>query len=299
MLAYFLCRQIEEKHRELCRLVIQFIPPAAPPQLPGSVFRTFIQNLLLKNRGADRDVPPPGVSNNSVLVSLFTVILHFLSEGFALGEMFSLLRSSETDGSNLAFLHRGGQQSFPVGLFLKDDPHRCDISRLGGSFSHLSKSHPVYDQEAEVVRWEEGCMDDQETRITHSTIQKPCCCSSYDVDYGSMSKCPIRYRIKGSRVHCSSIPERSAHVAAECSAGSLNDQIAEKPSTSDQTEPEFGYRPVQNIRSLPIECSMSSATVREEELLDALLLLYHIGLAPNFKQVRTQLLDRRAKLQIF
>ncbi|KAI3431099.1 uncharacterized protein J3R85_008020 [Psidium guajava] len=276
--------KIEEKHRELCRLVIQFIPPAAPPQLPGSVFRTFIQNLLLKNRGADRDVPPPGVSSNSVLVSLYTVILHFLSEGFASGEMFSLWRSSDTDGSDLAFLHRGGQQSFPVSLFLKDDPHRCDISRLGGSYSHLSKSHPIYDQEAEVVRWEEGCMDDQETRITHSTIQKPCCCSSYDVDYGRMSKWPIRYRMKGSRGHCSSIPERSAHVAAECSAGSLNDEIAEKPSTSDQTEPEFGYRPVHNVRSLPIECSLSSATVIEEELLDALLLLYHIGLAPNFKQ---------------
>ncbi|BBH05621.1 protein related to KPC1 [Prunus dulcis] len=233
--------KIEEKHRDLCRLVIQFIPPVTPPQLPGSVFRTFLQNILLKNRGADRNLPPPGVSSNSVLVSLYTVILHFLSEGFAMGDICGWLKSSE-NGPNVGFLHKGGQRSFPVGLFLRNDLHRNENSRLGGSFSHLLKSNPVNDEEAEVIRWEEGCMDDEETRI-HS---------------------------QGSRVHCSPIPERSAHVATECSTGNLNDELADKPSSSYQSESEFSYCPVQQLR--------------EEELLDVLLLLYHIGLAPNFKQ---------------
>ncbi|KAF4355134.1 hypothetical protein F8388_026059 [Cannabis sativa] len=275
--------KIEEKHRDLCRLVIQFIPPVMPPQLPGSVFRTFLQNLLLKNRGADRNLPPPGVSSNSVLVSLYTVLLHFLSEGFGMGDICSWLKRSE-NGSDVGFLHRGGERSFPVGLFLKNDSHRTDISRLGGSFNHLLKLHLVNDEDDEVVRWEEGCMDDEETRVTHLSRQKPCCCSNYDADFARSLKNPIRYINKGSRSHCGPISERSAHVAAECSAGSLNDEIADKPSSSDQSESEFGYHSVQQLRFVPRESNMSSATLREEELLDVLLLLYHIGLAPNFKQ---------------
>ncbi|KAA8530924.1 hypothetical protein F0562_005616 [Nyssa sinensis] len=278
--------KIEEKHRDLCRLVMRFIPPITPPQLPGSVFRTFLQNILLKNRGADRNIPPPGVSNNSVLVSLFTVILHFLSEGFATSDICGWMKGCGTNsGPDVGFLHRGGQQSFPIGLFLKNDPHRVDISRLGGSYSHLTKSHPINDdQEAEVIRWEEGCMDDEETKVTHFGRQKPCCCLSYDADFTRISKNPIWYFTKGSRGHCSSIPERSANVAAECSTGNLNDEIADKPSTSDQSESEFGYRPVRRMRIVPRESNLSSAILKEEELLDAMLLLYHLGLAPNFKQ---------------
>jgi len=147
-------------------LVIQFIPPLTPPQLPGSVFRTFLQNLLLKNGGADRNVLPPGVSSNSVLVSLYTVILHFLSEGFGIRDICGWLKSCETIDPSVGFLHRGGQQSFPLYLFLRNDPHRTDISRLGGSFSHLLKSNPANNEEAEVIWWDEGCMDDEETRVT-------------------------------------------------------------------------------------------------------------------------------------
>lgn len=278
---------IEEKQRDLCRLVMQFIPPVAPLQLPGSVFRTFLQNILLKNRGADRNMPPAGVSNNSVLVSLFTIILHFLSEGFAVRDICGWIKGSGTDsGAHVGFLHRGGQQSFPAGLFLKDDPHRVDIPRLGGSYNHLSKFNPVNgDEEEETIRWEEGCLDDDETRVTHLSRHKPCCCSSYDADLSKFSKYPVRYLAKGSRGSCSSIPDGSAHVTAECSASNLNDEITDKPSTSDHSDPEFAFRPMQQLRILPGTSTLSSATLKEEELLDAMLLLYHLGLAPNFKQV--------------
>lgn len=279
--------QIEEKQRDLCRLVMQFIPPVAPLQLPGSVFRTFLQNILLKNRGADRNMPPAGVSNNSVLVSLFTIILHFLSEGFAVRDIYGWIKGSGTDsGAHVGFLHRGGQQSFPAGLFLKNDPHRMDIPRLGGSYDHLSKSNPVKSDEVEeTIRWEEGCMDDIKTRVTHLSRQKPCCCSSYDTELSNFSKYPVRYSTKGCRGSGCSIPDRSAHVTAECSASNLSDEIADKPSTSDHSDPELAFRPMQQLRILPSTSSMSSATLKEEELLDAMLLLYHLGLAPHFKQV--------------
>ncbi|KAK9071573.1 hypothetical protein SSX86_008001 [Deinandra increscens subsp. villosa] len=279
--------KIEEKHRDLCFLVMQFVPHVTPSQLPGSVFRTFLQNIILRNRGADRNIPPPGVSSNSVLVSLFTVILHFLSEGFAMRGCGWMMGSGTSGGPTIGFLHRGGQQSFPLPLILRDDPHRVEIPRLGGSYSHLANLHPVnMDFEAEVVRWEEGCVDDvdPETRITHVGIRKPCCCLSLDVNFSRSSKNPFRYTTKASQSHCSSISERSAQVAAECSDGNLNDDMADKPSTSDQSDSEFGSRPLQQMRVVALESTSSSSTLIEEELLDAMLLLYHLGLAPNFKQ---------------
>ncbi|KAI9116940.1 hypothetical protein K1719_011939 [Acacia pycnantha] len=227
--------KIEEKHRDLCRLVIQFLPPTLPPQLPGAVFRAFLHSLLLKNRGADRNVPPPGVSNNSVLVSVYTVVLHFLSEGFGLGDICGWLKSCKSDGSDVGFLHK-------------------------------------------------GCMDDEECRVTHSSRQKPCCCSSDDADFTRISKYPIKYMAKGSRGHCSSIPERPVHVTAECSDRSLDDEITDKPSTSDQSEPEYNYRHVHHMKSVLMESNISTAMLREEELLDVLLWLYQIGLTTNFKQ---------------
>ncbi|CAI9109263.1 OLC1v1009054C5 [Oldenlandia corymbosa var. corymbosa] len=275
---------VEEKHRELCCLVMKFIPPSTPPQQPGSVFKTFLQNLLLKNRGADRNLPPPGVSSNSVLVSLYTVILHFLSERSTMRSICGWMKNSRTDCQDVGFLHRGGEQSFSVGLFLRNDPQRVDFTRLGGSYSHLANSYPTSrEQEEQVIRWEEGCMDDEETKATHFGRQQPCCCSNDDVDFAKISKHPIRYMAKGVRGHCNSIQERPAH-GAECSAENLNDEIEDKAGTSDQSETQFDYRPVQPMRTVHRENNISPATLKEEELLDAMLLLYHLGVAPNFKQ---------------
>ncbi|KAF9609879.1 hypothetical protein IFM89_018964, partial [Coptis chinensis] len=277
--------KIEEMHRELCRLVIQFIPPIAPPQLPGSVFRTFLQNFLLKNRGADHNLAHSGISSNSVIVSLYTVILHFLSEGFGRSDICGWMKDScKRARVDVGFLHKGGEQSFPLSLFVKNDPHRSDIARLGGSFTHLLKAHPLDDEEREVIQWEEGCVDNEEAHVTHSSREKPCCCSSSDVDFLSISSDQIRYSAKGSRVHGNSIPERSAHVSTDCSNGSLNDEIVDKPSSSDRADSEFNYRLVQHLRSVPRASHLTSETLVEEELLDAMLLLYHLGLAPNFKQ---------------
>lgn len=277
--------KIEEKHRDICCLVIQFIPPVAPPQFPGSVFRKFLQNVLLKNRGADRNITPTGVLGNTVLVSLYSVILHYLSEGFPMADICGWSKSHRVDAkADIGFLHRGGQLCFPIELFVKSDPIRIDISRVGGSFSNLLEVHPVHERESEVISWEEGCMDDEDSRVTHFTRQKPCCCSSYDIDFTRIYRDPIRFRAKGFRGHSSSIPERSAHVAAECSAGSLNEEIEDKPSSSEHPHSQFGYRPVQHLRTVPKESNNSSATLREEELLDFMLFLYHVGVAPNFRQ---------------
>ncbi|MCL7029080.1 hypothetical protein MKW94_008116, partial [Papaver nudicaule] len=41
---------------------------------------------------------------------------------------------------------------------------------------------------------------------------------------------------------------------------------------------------MQQLRSVPKASHLSTATLSEEELLDTMLLLYNLGLAPNFKQ---------------
>uniref|UniRef100_A0A1D1Z8J2 RING-type E3 ubiquitin transferase n=1 Tax=Anthurium amnicola TaxID=1678845 RepID=A0A1D1Z8J2_9ARAE len=274
--------KIEELQRDLCRLVIKFIPPISPPQSPGSVFRTFLRNFIMKVRGADHKMASSGAPHNSVLVSLYMVILHFLSESSALEGVYEWMNGSRTKSGG--FLHRSGKRSFPTGLLLRTDPHRTSIPRLGGSFFHLMKSHPINHDEIEEATWDEGCFDSEDTKVTHSTRQKPCCCSGFDVDLLKILKDPIRFTTKGPRAACSPMPERSAHVAAECSAGSLNDEIVDKPSSSDQAESTFGCRPLQQLENVSSSSHSSSAILREEELLDALLLLYHLGVSANFKQ---------------
>ncbi len=59
----------------------------------------LVQHLVRKNRGANRNVPPPGLSDNSVLVSAF----------------FMLLRTLRPYLEGRAG-HDGGLSTFPAGL---------------------------------------------------------------------------------------------------------------------------------------------------------------------------------------
>lgn len=272
--------QIEEMHRQLCCMIIRFLPPTTPSQLPGSVFRTFLQNMILKTRGAEHKMSPDA-SSNSTLVSLFTVILYFLSEGFSMDDIYDLMGSTANAEAGGGFLHRGGKRNFPVALFLNADPHHGWISRVGGSINHLLKSNPIDDEE-KVMWWDEGYLDDHDTRITHSTRQKPCCCSSSEADIFRSSKDNVKCLGRSSKGPCTSIPERS--VNAECAAGSLNDGIVDKPSSSDPTESNFGYQNLQNLGSELTVNTSSLDVLREEEMLDIMLFLYHLGVAPKFRQ---------------
>lgn len=81
--------QVEELQWELCSRLLQFVPPPSaelPHPVPGVVFRRFLQNLVCKNRGANRSMAPAGLSDNSVLVSTYCVLLRLLSEGFGPGK---------------------------------------------------------------------------------------------------------------------------------------------------------------------------------------------------------------------
>ena len=269
-------------HRELCSLVICFIPPVSPPQPPGSVFRSFVQGSVLKARGGDHRMVVNGTYNNTVLVSLHTVILHLLSEGFSIDSSGSASSSKVNCGNGVGFLHKGGKRKFPTQLLFRNDAYYSVIPTIGGSPSILM--HHQFDDVEDEVQWDEGCMNDEETRVTHTTVQKPCCCSVTDASIDLRYKESARYVPSTSKVPCKPMPERTAHVAAECSGRSLSDEIEDKPSTSTQSEIEYGYQALHNLESMPMTTQSSSEALKEEELLDLMLLLYHLGISPNFRQ---------------
>ncbi|KAL5198175.1 hypothetical protein ABZP36_001687 [Zizania latifolia] len=276
-------KKIEEKHLELCSLVICFVPPASPHQLPGSVFRSFVQSLILKARGGDHRIAVNGTFNDTVLVSLYTVILHLLSEGFSMYFSGPASSSRVNYGNGVGFLHKGGKRRFPTQLLFRNDAYYSVIPRIGGSLNHLLTLHQVDTKEDE-VQWDEGCMNDEEIQITHTTVQKPCCCSITDVTVGLRFKENYKYIPSTSKGPYKPMHERSSHVAAECNGRSLSDEIEDKPSTSAQSEIEYGYQALHNLESIPMTNQFSSEALKEEELLDFMLLLYHLGVSPNFRQ---------------
>lgn len=277
--------KIEEMHQRLCSLVIHFVPRAAPCQPPGSVFNTFLQNFILKVRGAEHKMTSSNVSNNSVVVSLYTVILRFLSEGFPVEGISGFVKGSGVNlGANVGFLHRGGKRRFPVELFFTGDANCAGARRIGGSLNHLVNSQLFNEEQTKEVQWIEGCMDDEETTVTHSTIQKPCCCSSSDVDDIQTVEDSIGYTSRGLKGFCIPISERSLNVVTLCNSRSLGDEIVDKPSSSNQSDVDTGCRSLPCPESIATTSELSLEVLREEELLDMMLFLYHLGVAPNFRQ---------------
>ncbi|KAJ3673347.1 hypothetical protein LUZ60_006721 [Juncus effusus] len=286
--------KIEEMHRQLCSLVIRFTPPGPGSprhQTPGSVFRSFVQNLILRSRSIDHHRSPAGGSpNSSILLSLYTVILHLLSEGLGLG-----LGLDE----KLGFLHRPGLKRFPLSLLFRNDSYFGTVPRIGGSINQLLKSHEVdcTGTGTESVQWdEESRMDSDEFRVTHSSSQKPCCCEEFRVGYAQTSKDSLRYGTGTGTGTSSKKPnnstvqlDRSQKDVAECSSSSLSEEIRSEKRESNTGELEGGFA-YQSLRvgtgtgAGQMGSDGSSEALGEEELLDLMMLLYHMGVAPSFRQ---------------
>eukprot|EP00252_Welwitschia_mirabilis_P021316 TRINITY_DN5440_c0_g1_i1.p1 TRINITY_DN5440_c0_g1~~TRINITY_DN5440_c0_g1_i1.p1 ORF type:complete len:1320 (-),score=231.72 TRINITY_DN5440_c0_g1_i1:184-4143(-) len=277
--------KVEEMQFELCRILISFNPSSRHSRSQGLVFRTFLDNLIWKNKGAERNILPLDLSNNSVLVSAFTVLLRFLSDGFGMGNILESIECQrQTIGNGVGFLHRDGKRSFPVALFLKADSHGMDFSRLGGTFNHLVKNRQINDEELEEIQWDEGCMELEENIVTHSSRQKPCCCSYTASSYSSTEKSFLKAISKCSSSHDNSIQDR-ATGNTECPSRGYSTNVDDKASTSEHTGSEILYQlvPIQGEAGSQLTQVFGSA-LREEELFDIMVLLYHLGVAPNFKQ---------------
>ncbi|MCO5588942.1 hypothetical protein L7F22_042904 [Adiantum nelumboides] len=281
--------KVEELQWELSYCLLEVVPnsntgsgPSEKSAHPsGSIFMSFLRHLIGKNRGAARNMPPPGLSDNSVLMTAYTVLLHFLSEGVPSGSLRPAA-SKELDG-NVGFLHRGGTRSFNVRLLLDADSYASDFVRLGGTFSHLLKAHILAPDDCEAVVWEEGCMEDGEKKVTHSGKQKPCCCPGVPGSPVSCCKGYVRVLNKGFNIHVNSVSESSGTTRPEHGRRSSPEDEDEKPCSSGRVEPLYGSSFSVNA-SEDTYRTHGADVVQEEELLDIMVLLYHLGVAPNFKQ---------------
>lgn len=291
--------KVEELQWELSCYLLEFVPSAvsysgtdAEPSVArsvfksslthpsGSVFMSFLRHLVSKNKGAARNMPPPGLSDNSVLVTAYTVLLRFLSEGLGSSNFTTI---GKEQGELLGFLHRGGKRSFKVRLFLDSDPYAHDFARLGGTFSHLCKTQTLSPEDYEDVEWEESYMEDGEKRVAHSGKQKPCCCSGISGSPTSCSKGSARVVNKCFNIHLSSVSESSGTSRAGQGRRSCSDDDEEKPSSSGRVDSGFRCLPFHPQTKCSSKSFLTDA-VWKEELLDTMVLLYHLGVAPNFKQ---------------
>uniref|UniRef100_A0A7I4BXX7 RING-type E3 ubiquitin transferase n=1 Tax=Physcomitrium patens TaxID=3218 RepID=A0A7I4BXX7_PHYPA len=284
--------KVEDLQWELCTRLLHFVPPPAADlsqPVPGVVFRRFLRNLVCKNRGANRSIAPAGLSDNSVLVSTYCVLLRLLSEGFGPGKMNGdFAEGMKEQDYSTSLLHRVGKRSFPVSIFLKDSG-ATDFARLGGTFSHLVKTFPVGLDVSE-VEWEESCMDEGDNVVRHDGKLKPACCSDLTLSgLLSDSKTPVRAPSKLVAVSAAAgVSERAGSpISSNYTSGrSCDGCVEDKPSSSGRVDIGLGGAPVSRSYKRQGFKPMKelSESIREEELLDIMLLLYHLGLAQNFKQ---------------
>ena len=87
-------KQIEERQFRICSLLLavptrsssgtepgpETNPDTSPPV--SNCLTEFLRHLLRKNRGAGRNLPPPGLSDPSVMATVFTQLLRLLRPYF-------------------------------------------------------------------------------------------------------------------------------------------------------------------------------------------------------------------------
>mmetsp|Transcript_34159 Transcript_34159/g.87346 ORF Transcript_34159/g.87346 Transcript_34159/m.87346 type:complete len:796 (-) Transcript_34159:86-2473(-) len=95
-------------------------------------FSVFVRHLCAKNRGATRNVQPPGLSDNSVLLSAYFVLLRMLKPHLDVAP--SAASGLATFPARELFL-RGAQPG--------ESNMYADLPRLGGTLGHLLKELPV------------------------------------------------------------------------------------------------------------------------------------------------------------
>lgn len=165
-----------------------------------------------------------------------------------------------------------------------------DFARLGGTFSHLVKTFPI-GLDVPEVEWEESCMDEGDAIVQHGGKWKPACCTDSTLS-GLLvidSKSPVRAptKIVTSSTTAGASERATSPMSSNYSGRTCDECVEDKPSSSGMVDVSLegapvsrsykrqGFKPIKEL----------SEAIREEELLDIMLLLYHLGLAQNFKQV--------------
>lgn len=135
---------IEAKQREICYTLYGHPDPTSDDPL-SNCFVNFARRLLVKNRCAVRNVQPPGLSDNSVLVSVYFVMLDIMKH--------TIMRPGD----------QSGPTAFPVSTFLRNDHEYFDLGRLGGTYNHVRTEFPLEEgvEDADVALSPDMCIGAQ------------------------------------------------------------------------------------------------------------------------------------------
>eukprot|EP01117_Protostelium_nocturnum_P008236 TRINITY_DN2939_c0_g2_i1.p1 TRINITY_DN2939_c0_g2~~TRINITY_DN2939_c0_g2_i1.p1 ORF type:complete len:1088 (-),score=416.38 TRINITY_DN2939_c0_g2_i1:26-3289(-) len=111
--------QNESYLMDICKTFIEsnFIDPKSN-QSAQTIFKNWIRSILSKNKGVNRNIQPPGLSDSTVLSNLYFVILKLLKEYFESGKV----------------------SEFPLEMFFNNELEYFDFSRIGGLINHLNKN---------------------------------------------------------------------------------------------------------------------------------------------------------------
>jgi len=100
-------------------------------------FRSFLRDLIKKNRGSNRNIVPPGLSDLTVLTHLYFVLLKFLHP--------HLIRCNDLYEHSNSLEEKGEILRFPSATFHSGKLPYFDASRFGGLIGYLQKAMPILD----------------------------------------------------------------------------------------------------------------------------------------------------------
>jgi len=112
---------IEGVQFEMCMELL-----TCPSTRESTHFEEFVLWLIQKNKGANRNVPPPNLSDPTVLNSTFFVLLRVL-------HYHVRIESKSVDAL----------ERFPASIFVTELARELDLPRLGGTLAHVEREHPL------------------------------------------------------------------------------------------------------------------------------------------------------------
>lgn len=131
---------MEQRQYDLLELLLAtpFHDPNTPstsssPDEDDCALLVFLRFLLQKNRGALRDVPPPGLSDPTVLMTTFFGLLRLLQPALQAACEFGAGPLAAFPAAEVLAARDAAAEASPV----------YDVPRLGGIVSHLAREHPL------------------------------------------------------------------------------------------------------------------------------------------------------------
>eukprot|EP00245_Coleochaete_scutata_P018512 TRINITY_DN967_c1_g2_i1.p1 TRINITY_DN967_c1_g2~~TRINITY_DN967_c1_g2_i1.p1 ORF type:complete len:984 (+),score=172.68 TRINITY_DN967_c1_g2_i1:39-2954(+) len=335
--------KVEGMQLELCLHLLRFRPPESAATLnpkhlsPGGIFRAFLQHLIKRNSKVNSNSPPPGLSDSSVILSTYFVLLRLLSDPLAyrrwkLNEESRQTSSSGTSmvihvkqeetlkhcpevhaascdvnqekilaGTEISsmslgdgdvqeglvpFLRCRGWRRFPVSRFLGKSVYAMDLARLGGTFSHLVKAVRVSSAELGCdLAWDGDFSWDRELKVRPAEEALTRGRHAVKDNIGDAEASDQVCRRAESGVEddgCDRLPGCVPDVVGEMRGEGEQGgeaEAADRESVEGMCEGDVEENSVRWEKE-----SARYEDTEDEEMLDIMVLLYHLGLTSSLKQ---------------